>query len=123
MLDDGNSCYSSNHSNPNHLQADVQPLHHCVAGEEAALVLLQTQLILQLKPVTHTTEVCTTQIPLLLPRPRAFQPRYNQPHTRKALAYKAKALSLWVLVLSTHLFVARMALILLSPERVSEKWV
>lgn len=48
---------------------------------------------------------------------------YNQPHKRKALAYKAKAPSLWVLVLPAHLFVARMALIVLSPERVSEKWV
>lgn len=34
---------------------------------------------------------------------------------------KAKALVLWVPFLSTHLCVARMALMLLRPERVSEK--
>lgn len=72
VLDDGNPRNSSNHSNPNHLQANVQPFHHCVAGKEAALVLLQTQLILQLKPVRHTTEVCTTQIPLLLPQTKGI---------------------------------------------------
>lgn len=69
VLDDGDSCDSSNHSDPNHLQADVQPLHCRVAGKEAALVLLQVQLILQLKPGRSTTEAHTKLHP-------------TQPHTR-----------------------------------------
>lgn len=121
VLDDGKSCDGGNHSNPNHLQADVQPLHRCVAGKEAALVLLQMQLILQLKPGRRTTEVRTTQPPFLLPHTRGIPATLQQPHSRKILVYKAKALALWVLFLSTHLCVARMALMLLNPERVSEK--
>lgn len=54
MLDNSDHRNCCHNSNSNHLKPNVQPLHGSVAGKTAALVELQSQLILSLKPRLDT---------------------------------------------------------------------
>lgn len=56
VLDDGYSCNSSDYSNSDHLQPNVQPLHCGVTGKTAALIQFKSQLVLCLKPRLDTTQ-------------------------------------------------------------------
>lgn len=50
MLEDSDQRQAGHHSDSDHLQADVQPLHGSVAQEKTALVLLQTSNVFLHKP-------------------------------------------------------------------------